>query len=123
MKPSTEYTEYVLELLAPIGQIHTAQFFGGVGVYYGSVQFAMMIGNNLYFVTDENTRTKYEQAGMQPFSYMTKKGHVLVRRYYELPEDVLTGAAQLRVWANESIAIATRTQKPKQKNKKLSHAT
>jgi len=123
MKPSTEYTEYVLELLAPIGQIHTTQFFGGVGVYYGSVQFAMMIGNTLYFVTDENTRTKYEQAGKQPFSYMTKKGHVLVRRYYELPEEVLTEAGQLRVWANESIAIAARTQKPKQKNKKISHAT
>lgn len=118
MKLSTEYTEYVLELLAPIGQVHTTQFFGGVGIYYGPVQFAMMIGNALYFVTDENTRTKYEQGGMQPFSYMTKKGRVLVRRYYELPEEVLTDARQLRVWANESIAIATRTQKPKQKNKK-----
>ena len=117
MKPSTEYTEYVLELLAPIGQIHATQFFGGVGVYYGSDQFAMMIGNNLYFVTDENTRTKYEQAGMQPFSYMTNKGRVLVRRYYELPEVVLTDAGQLRKWANESIAIAIRTQKLKQKNK------
>lgn len=59
----------------------------------------MIMGNSLYFAVDEGTRKKYEQAGMRPFSYMTKKGRVQVRKYFELPEDVLTDPEQLRLWA------------------------
>lgn len=107
--PSTEYTEYIIELLEPIGPIQTSRFFGGVGISNGFAQFAMIMGNCLYFVTDENSRDKYEQAGMQPFSYMTKKGQVQVRRYFELPEDIFTDPEQLRLWANEAMQVAGKT--------------
>ena len=72
----------------------------------------MIMGNSLYFVVDEDSRQKYEQAGMQPFSYLTKRGRVQVRRYFELPEDILTDSEQLRIWANEAIDVAVKT-KPK----------
>jgi DNA transformation protein len=107
--PSTEYTEYILELLEPIGPVQTGRFFGGVGISNGFAQFAMIMGNSLYFVVDEDTRKKYEQAGMQPFSYMTKKGRIQVRRYFELPEDILTDPEQLRLWASEAMRVAGKT--------------
>jgi len=112
MTASTEYTEYVLELLEPIGPVRTGRFFGGVGIFKGSLQFAMIMGNSLYFTVDDDTRKKYEQAGMRPFSYMTKKGRVQVRRYFELPEDVLTDPEQLRLWTNEAVRVAGKTKKP-----------
>lgn len=49
MTANTEYTEYVLELLEPIGPIRAGRFFGGVGIFHGSVQFAMLMGNSLYY--------------------------------------------------------------------------
>jgi DNA transformation protein len=106
LKPSIEYTEYVLEFLRPIGPLQTSRFFGGVGISNGFVQFAMIMDNSLYFAVDESTRKKYEKAGMQPFSYMTKRGRVQVRKYFELPEDVLTDSEQLRVWANEAMCVS-----------------
>ena len=112
MTPSAEYTEYVLELLEPIGPVRTNRFFGGVGISNGAVQFAMIMGNSLYFAVDEDTRKKYEQAGMQPFSYMTKTRRVQVRKYFELPEDVLTDPEQLRLWAHEAMHVAGKTKKP-----------
>ena len=112
MSASAEYTEYVLELLEPIGPVRTGRFFGGVGIFHGSIQFAMIMGNSLYFAVDEGSRKKYEQTGMSPFSYMTKKGRVLVRKYFELPEDILTDPEQLRLWAKESIQAARKTKKP-----------
>ncbi|MBI3899846.1 MAG: TfoX/Sxy family protein [Gammaproteobacteria bacterium] len=110
MSASAEYTEYVLELLQPIGPVHTGRMFGGVGIRAGSAMFAMIMGNTLYFVVDDSTRPKYEQAGMQPFSYTTKKGRIQVRRFYELPEEVLTDVEQLRIWARESIRLASQKQ-------------
>lgn len=115
--PSAEYTEYVLELLEPIGPVRTGRFFGGVGISNGVAQFAMIMGNSLYFVVDEETRAKYEQAGMQPFSYETKKGRIQVRRYFELPEDILDDPDQLRVWAREAMHIAEKT-KPNKARKR-----
>lgn len=113
LSTSTEFKEYVIEQLAPVGPIRLARFFGGIWISYESVQFAMIVHNSLYFVVDDKTRDKYEQAGMQPFSYQTKKGTVNVRRYYELPEEVLTDAELLVVWVGESIKIAQMTKQAK----------
>jgi DNA transformation protein len=112
MSASTEYTAYVLEMLGPTGPVRTGRFFGGVGILSGSVQFAMIMGNSLYFVVDDSTRPKYERAGMAPFAYTTKKGQVQVRKYFELPEDILTDPEQLRQWVNESRRIAAKDKKP-----------
>jgi DNA transformation protein len=112
--PTDDYLDYVLELLAPVGPVQPSRFFGGVGLSISSVQFAMVMDNCLYFVVDETTRARYEAAGMQSFSYETKKKRVQVRRYFELPEDVLTDPAELRVWAAESMRIAAQT-KPKRR--------
>ncbi|MDD4914998.1 MAG: TfoX/Sxy family protein [Methylococcales bacterium] len=121
MTPSAEYKESVLERLEAIGSLKIGRFFGGIGISNGFVQFAMIMGNSLYFVVDDDTRQKYAQTGMQPFSYQTKKGRVQVRRYFELPEEVLTDPIQLQEWAREAMCIADSTQKPKRfvKSEKL----
>lgn len=111
MTANSEYAEYVLELLAPIGEVRAGRFFGGVALSQGAQQFAMIMENTLYFVVNDETRPRYEQAGMQPFSYATKKGQVQVRRYFELPEDVLADPEQLRLWANEAMRVAGNTKR------------
>ena len=115
MTASAEYTEYVLELLEPIGRAHTGRFFGGIGLSLGSAQFAMIMGNSLYFVVDDHTRSKYEKAGMAPFSYLTKKGRTQVRRYFELPEEILTDPQALKLWADESMKLAVKKKRPRPK--------
>jgi len=119
MSASEQYTAYVLELLETFGRVRASRFFGGVGLSLESVQFAMIMGNTVYFAVDDSTRPQYEQAGMTPFSYATKKSRVVVGKYYAVPEDVLTDPEQLRQWARQSLAIAaasrtasTRKRKP-----------
>jgi DNA transformation protein and related proteins len=115
MAPSAQYKEYVLEQLQQIYPVRASRFFGGVGLYREGAQFAMMIGNCLYFVVDDATRPRYEQAGMQAFSYLTKNGRIQVRRYFQLPQEILEDAEQLRVWTNEATVIAKRSP-PKKSN-------
>ena len=104
-----------MELLVPLGRVRTGRFFGGAGLSMGGVQFAMIMGNSLYFVVDDNTRPKYEKAGMAPFSYLTKKGRIQVRRYFELPEEILTDPPALKIWADESMQLAAKTKKTTRK--------
>lgn len=93
------------------------RFFGGVGLASGAVQFAMIMGNRLYFVVDERSRAKYEAVGMEPFSYATRKRRVRVRRYFEVPAGVLEEREQLAAWAREAIAAARGTGKPRKRRR------
>ena len=113
MTASTQFTDYALELLESVCPVRTGRFFGGVGISRGDVQFAMIMGSSLYLVVDESTRPKYENAGMAPFSYTTKKGRIQVRRYFELPEEILTDPDELRAWVQESMGIAAKVKQPK----------
>lgn len=106
MTTSSEYTQYILEFLEPIGPIRTGRFFGGIGISCHAVQFAMIMENRLYFAVNDDSRKQYERAGMPSFSYLTKRGRVQVCRYFELPEEVLTDREQLRRWAHEAMRVA-----------------
>ena len=111
MSASPEFTEYVISLLEPTAALKGSKFFGGIGINCDSTQFAMIMGNVLYFVVNDETRPKYEKLKKQPFSYMTRLGKKLVKKYYEVPEDLLENQEELMKWAQESIAIAKATQK------------
>jgi len=106
MSASPEFVEYIRELFAPLGDLKEGDFFGGFAFKSGSKQFAMIMGNTLYFCVNDKTRPKYEALGMEPFSYSTKKRKVNVKKYYSTPEDLFEDNEKLVKWANEAIESA-----------------
>lgn len=106
-----EYVDYVLELLEPINNVSSGRFFGGVGLKCEAVQFAMLMGNSLFFVVDDTSRPKYEEKGMGCFWYNTKKKKVNVKKYYEVPGELFDDQDMLIEWARESIKIARKLKK------------
>lgn len=111
MSASEEFIEYVMELLEPVAPLEGGKFFGGYGIKSQATQFAMIMGNSLYFVVDDKTRPKYQKLNKNSFSYMTKHGKRLVKRYFEVPEHLFEDQDQLLLWARESIAVAKATGK------------
>lgn len=104
-----DYLDFVLDCMAAVAPVRGVRFFSGTGLIADGVQFAYVSGNNrLYFVVDDETRPRYEAAGMGPFWYMRKTGRREVRRWYELPEDVLQDADELRIWLRDAVRIASR---------------
>jgi len=106
MSASPEFVEYVKELFEPLGNLKEGKFFGGFAFKSGSKQFAMIMGNTLYFCVNDITREIYEKKDMEPFSYSTKKGIVKVKKYYSAPEELFDNHEQLVEWAKEAIDSA-----------------
>lgn len=103
-----DYLDFVLDCMAEMGPVRGVRFFGGTGLVMEGVQFAYVSGNNrLYFVVDDETRPAYEAAGMGPFWYTRKTGRREVRRWYELPEDVLQDPDALRRWMQDAVRVAS----------------
>ena len=105
---SDDYITFIVEKLQPIGEISTRRFFGGTGLTHGPAQFAMMMGNTLYFAVGEGSRERYRKLGCRCFSYMTSRGRVDVEKYYEAPASSLDDDEELVTLAREAInAMAT----------------
>ncbi len=106
MSASSEFVAYIRDQFAPLGRLEEGSFFGGFAFKSGSKQFAMIMGNTLYFCVNNKSRIKYERLGMVPFSYATKKRTVQVKKYYAAPEDFFEDQEKLIEWANETIQAA-----------------
>lgn len=102
------FVDYILDCLSPLGNLSHARLFGGTGLKEGSVQFAMIMTDTLFFVVDDSSRHKYEALGMECFCYNKKKKKVNVRKYFEVPVEIIEDQDALIRWAKESILIANR---------------
>ena len=63
MKSTSEYLDYVMEKLSPLGQIKSRAMFGGYGIFHEGVMFALIADDNLYFKVNESNRDDYRKAG------------------------------------------------------------
>jgi DNA transformation protein len=115
----SEYTEYLQDLLRPLGHIRLRRMFGGHGIYANDVFFALVINEQLYFKVDAITRVQFEAAGLEEWMY-EKNGKPIHMNYFRPPEAVFDEEDELLVWGRLAIAAASRARKPA---KKISRVT
>lgn len=107
MKVSPEYLNFVLEKLSPIGDIKSRAMFGGYGISYEGLMFALISEDVLYFKVNESNRDMYERARSKPFLHGIS--------YWEVPTEVVEENTKLHEWANISIGIAQKVAKKRRK--------
>lgn len=103
---SPQFVEFMVEQLSEIPGLTSARFFGGIGLASHSTQFAMIMGTTVYFVVDDSTRPQYEKRGSQCFAYDTQAKRVQVRKYFEVPVEVIEDRAALVELAREAVRAA-----------------
>ena len=107
MSASAEFIIHVHELLSSLGQLSQGRFFGGHAIKHDGKQFAMIMGNTLYFRVDDQTRPEYITNGAKPFSYLTKLRAVQVKTYYSVPAELLESRSDILPWARKAIHAAS----------------
>lgn len=105
---ANEFVTHVLDLLEPLGPVSARRMFGGHGIYLDRMMFALVADDTLYLKVDDETRGKFDSAGLEPFRY-TKKGKTYQMSYHAAPEDALEDARLLRDWARMAIDAAMRS--------------
>ncbi len=93
------YKEYVLDQLGGLDGVRCRKMFGGYGIYYQDLFFAIISGSRLYFKTDSVTAKQYQDYGMEPFQPNVKQK---LKNYYEVPEEILEDERALIQWARRS---------------------
>lgn len=111
MPVTEEYREYIVERLQTVMPIRWRKMFGGLGIFYDRLPFALAADNTLYFKVNEENRGDYEEANMDPFRPFGDKSYSM--SYYEVPEHVLEDPEILADWVKKSLKVAENSQKSK----------
>jgi DNA transformation protein len=119
MPVSDSYRDYALDQLRQVMPVRARRMFGELGVYSGSVFFAIIADDKLYLKVDDATRAEYEALGLPPFAPMGAP-----MRYYELPEEIIEDVDQLRGWVEKALRAARNTTSARPRTKRPpKHAT
>ncbi len=127
MTVSTDFLEYVLDLLAPLCPITTRRMFGSVGLYHDGRMFAIVSGENRFYVkSDSHNKSQFEQAGCRPFTYTkdtaTGAGKTIALSFYAPPESVLDDRHEILEWAQIGIEAAARVPEKKHPTPSFRHS-
>jgi DNA transformation protein len=112
MSQSSEFVEFVVEQMSPIGKLRVRAMFGGYGIYLDDCFIAIIVDDRLYFKADSFTAGEFEAKGLNPFSYVVR-GKLVNMKYFEAPPEVFEEPEIMRLWMQKAYGAALRTQKPR----------
>ena len=105
MKSHSEFIDYLLELMQPVGDISAKAMFGGYGIYHAGTMFALVADDVLYFKTGELNQEDFEARELPAFRYR-KGDKTISMSYHEAPGEVYDDPDEMTVWARAAIAEA-----------------
>ncbi|NCF27049.1 MAG: transcriptional regulator [Gammaproteobacteria bacterium] len=108
----SEFVTHVVDMLEPLGPVSARRMFGGYGIYLDGMMFALVADDTLYLKVDDESRSEFAAAGLEPFRY-SKKGKTYEMSYHAAPEDALENAELLRDWARKAVDAAMRAARAK----------
>ena len=108
----SEFIEFIRELLGKWGPVSARRMFGGHGLYFDGVMFAIVMNNRLFLKVDAHNRAEFENLGLKPFLY-TMKGKEIALSYWETPDAIFDEPTLAVRWAISAWDAAMRNQATK----------
>ena len=112
----SEYVEYLKEIFEEFGPITARKMFGGYGIYYNGLMFALVSDDMLYLKADEENSVYFKKKGLGQFEY-DKNGKIVKMSYYRAPDEIMEDRDLAAVWARRSYEAALRAQQSKRKSR------
>jgi DNA transformation protein len=109
MMTDQTFKDQVLGRLATLGSLTCRALFGGYGLYWNGVIFAIVFRDRLYLKVDEQSKSDFVARGMDPFRPNERQ---TLTSYYEVPPEVLADQEALLSWAGEAIRAGQATGGP-----------
>jgi len=110
MSRHSEFVEFVIDQMTPVGRPRVRAMFGGYGIYRDDRIFAIVVDDRLYFKADPVTRAEFEAKGLRPFTYVVR-GKSVTMQYFEAPPEVFEEPDAMRDWSQKVYEAAIRAVK------------
>ncbi|MBI1407657.1 MAG: competence protein TfoX [Caulobacter sp.] len=115
--------EFLQDLFAPIGPVTVKRMFGGLGVWFDGMMFALVFGETVYLKADAETLPTFTAAGSEPFVYtQRKRDRQASLNYLSLPAGAEDDPAEASRWGRLAIEAALRARAAKGPKKQKARA-
>src|SRR3954453_21232732 len=94
------FEQQFLDRLSGLGEVSARPLFGGHGLYWRGVIFAIAYSGRLYLKVDDRSKGDYLARGMGPFRPNERQ---TIKSYYEVTPEVLDDTEALISWTKEAI--------------------
>ncbi|MCH7865714.1 MAG: TfoX/Sxy family protein [Proteobacteria bacterium] len=112
MPVSTEFLEFLVDQLGPLGPIRSKRMFGGAGLFMDGTMFGLVVDDGLYLKADDENRPDFEAQGLGPFTYEKKNRKEPVKlSYFEAPPGLADNQDDLCDWGRKAWEAARRAAK------------
>lgn len=102
------FEDFVLELLAGLGEVRTKRMFGAASVYAGDVLFALADDDALWIKVDAQSEPTFEAQNCPLFTYPMKDGSSATMPYRRLPDAAMDDPEEAVRWARLGVEAALR---------------
>ena len=110
------------DLFVEFGRIALRRFFGGEGIYAGSVMIGMVFGDIIYFKTDDETIKAFRKEGSAPFTFKKRGTEIIETTWFSLPDRLYDDPEELAYWARDALKVANASPQAVKKARKAADA-
>jgi DNA transformation protein and related proteins len=115
--------DFLQDLFAPIGAVTVKRLFGGLGVWFDGMMFALVFGETVYLKVDAETLPIFAAAGSEPFVYtQRKRDRQASLNYYSLPAGAEDDPLEASKWGRLAVEAALRARAAKKPAKQKARA-
>ena len=118
MTTSSEFLDFLVEHLEPLGGVCARRMFGGAGLFCDGLMFGLIADDKLYLKADAGNEAAFIDAGLEPFIYERQGKPPIAMSYREAPDAALDDPDVLVEWARSALGAALRADKAKSKPKR-----
>jgi DNA transformation protein and related proteins len=111
MTTSAAFEDAVRDLFHFVPQLRLRRMFGGIGIYAGSLMFALGMDGGLYLKSDAQSAAVFDALGLQPFTWRDRRGRELEMSYRAAPDVMWDDEEAAREWTDRALAAARRKRK------------
>lgn len=118
MARRSEFVDYLVEQLAPLGDVTAKSMFGGWGILLDGRMFGLVADETFYIKADAESRADFERENLPPFRYQRREREVAVMTYFQPPAAAIDDRELLCMWARKGVEAAARSAAKKTRRKK-----
>jgi DNA transformation protein and related proteins len=100
--------EAISEVFRAFGSVRIRRMFGGKGIYWGDLMFALEAGDELYLKADHQSEALFRSLGSRPFVYAGRDGRTATMSYWLMPESALDDPDEAAELAGHALEAARR---------------
>jgi DNA transformation protein len=107
MANSPDFVAHALDLLSGLGPVMARRMFGGHGIYFRGLMFALLDDDELFLKADEVARPRFEAEGCRQWIYPSARGP-MPGGYWRPPDEAHEEAEAMLPWARLAVGAAER---------------